>query len=201
MLREEVDSLQNELDRHDQYSRRSCLVIDGITPIKNESNNDLIQRIKNLTTDHLKRNSVHPDQFDLEFDKCHRIGKVKDNKQAVIIKFKSDAFRERLYRARKSVPQGIRFRVSLTKRRIDLIENANKAVESIDVIKFAYADVNGNLKILLNQPLNGRWALPFNNLQELNELITEIDVHSAADQSSNSNLLDPQPLANGEATS
>ena len=194
VLRGEVDHLHNEVDRLEQYSRRTCLVIDGVVPVRGETNADLFQRVKDLTTNHLgRRDSVHPDEFNREFDKCHRIGPIKDNRQPLIIKFRSDNFREKLYRARKSAPNGVRFRVSLTKKRIHLIEDANKIVTNQEKIKFAYADINGNVKVLLKEKSrNGRWALHFNCIEELNELISEINdpiSNSAPDTHQNESLI------------
>ena len=175
VLREEVDHLHSETDRLEQYSRRSCLVIDGINPIKNETNHQLMQRIMNLTTNHLNRDNVHPNEFNVEFDKCHPIGQIKDNKQSVIVKFRSNAFRERLYRAKKSTPVGIKFCVSLTKRRATLVDEATKKVADVPNVKFAYADANGNLKLLLNEKTkSGSWALPFNSMNELEEILAKI---------------------------
>ena len=168
-----MDQLSAEIDDQEQYSRRSCLTIDGIQPAKNETANQLYEKIKQLTTNHLNNDSVSPNNFDYEYDKCHRIGPVKNNKQSVIVKFRSDNFRERLYRAKKSAPRGIKFRVSLTKRIIELIKKANLKVDNIEGFKFAYADANGNLKLLLNQKSNnGKWTLPFSDIRELDDILS-----------------------------
>ena len=172
LLSGEVDRLNSEVDRLEQYSRRSCLVISGIHPDKNETTQDLYNKIKNLTTNHLQQESVSPNTFDFEFDKCHRIGPVKDNKQSVIVKFRSDAFREHLYKNRKCLPKGVKFRVSLTKKRIDILEKANEKIKELNGVKFAYADANGNLKLLLKEKTDkGRWTLQFDNLEELDGLL------------------------------
>ena len=172
--------LKKSIDKNEQYSRRKCLIIDGIVPDRNETIDDLKAKIKNITTNHLnnnnKNNNVHPGAFDNEFDKCHRIGVVKGNKQSVIVKFKSDGFREYLYKSKKSTPRNIRFRVSLTKSRINLFEHANKKIEGIPAIKFAYADANGNPRLLLdNKTRNGSWTLPFEDEDELDDLL--LDFH------------------------
>ena len=180
VLTGEVERCHEEIDRLEQYSRRTCLVIEGINPVKNESPEDLFHKIKNLTTNHLlNNNNVNPQHFDFEFDKCHRIGPVRQNKQSVIVKFRSDSFREHIYRKKKSLPQGVKFKVSLTKKRIDILEKANEKTKTNGSIKFAYADVNGNLKLLLTEKSSqGRWALPFNNLKELDTLIDDHSTQS-----------------------
>ena len=167
--------LKKEIDNNEQYSRRKCLIIDGIAPVKTETPEQLKQKIKLIATNHMKIRNIHPDAFEFEFDKCHRIGPVKNNRQSAIIKFKSDNFREHMYRSKKSAPTNVRFRVSLTKRRINLLLHANERVEGIPLIKFAYADINGNTKLLLNQQSNnGRWTLPFDDEDSLDTVINDI---------------------------
>ena len=43
---------------------------------------------------------------------------------------------------------------SLSRNRIDLLRKANEAIEGNGNFKFAYADMHGNLKFVLNKPLN-----------------------------------------------
>ena len=184
VLRGEVDRLNEELDNNEQYSRRTCIVVSGIETDLHESPDSLYQKIKNLTSNHLKEDSVHPNAFDMEFDKCHRIGTPKNGRQSVIVKFRSDSFRERMYKAKRSLPKGIKFRVSLTKRRIQILEKANEKVKDVVKVKFAYADLNGNLKLLLQQKLNtGQWTIPFKNEIELDSILQNLkEIPSQNDQ-------------------
>lgn len=80
VLNNEVERLREQIDDHEQYSRRNCLVITGLLPNKNESVYGLQNKIKNLVCNHMTSDDalVHPSKFDYEFDKCHRLGSTKD---------------------------------------------------------------------------------------------------------------------------
>ena len=81
------DLLPEKIDNLQQYSRRNCLVLDGLPVIANES-----VKVKETVVNDLKIDST---EFDNEFDKTHRIGPVSDNgqNQKVIVCFKSHSFR------------------------------------------------------------------------------------------------------------
>ena len=52
-------------------------------------------------------------------------------------------------------------RPSLPRNRIDLLRKANEAIEGDENFKFAYADIHGNLKFVLNKPLNRKYVKHF----------------------------------------
>lgn len=170
ILEDQVDSLQ-------QYQRRSCMIIDGIPPVKNGTKEDMLQiksKIKKIVTTKLDVSSA---SFEDNFDKCHRLGPVKNGKQSTIIRFRTHSFREKLYLDRKNLDSNnIRFRVSLTSKRIELLKQANEMIKenNNNLFKFAYADVSGNLRILLNKSVDNRWSYPFTNTIELNDLVLKL---------------------------
>lgn len=170
ILEEQVDSLQ-------QYQRRSCMIIDGIQPVKKGTKEDMLQlksKIKKIVTTKLDISNA---SFEDNFDKCHRIGPVKNGKQSSIIRFRTHSFRENLYMSRKNLDtDNIRFRVSLTSKRIELLKQANETIKESknNVFKFAYADISGNLRVLLSKAIDNRWSYPFTNTNEFNDLIRRL---------------------------
>ena len=50
---------------------------------------------------------------------------------------------------------------SLSRNRIDLLRKANEAIEGNENFKFAYVDMHGNLKFVLNKPLNRKYVKHF----------------------------------------
>lgn len=162
VLRDQIDDLQ-------QYQRRSCLVIEGIPLDGEETTQKLRGKVETIVTTKLGDGSVVKEEFNDHYDKCHRIGKVKNSQQPVIVKFKTDSFREYLYRQRKKTPAGVKFKVSLTKKRIELLEIAESMSKDFEQIKFAYADPNGNTKFMLRFPYKRKWTLPFKNESEAAE--------------------------------
>ena len=57
----------------------------------------------------------------------------------------------------------LKVKLSLTKRRTKIINYAHRITESVPEVKFAYADVNGNLKIRLHEQREGKYTFPFNS--------------------------------------
>ena len=159
-LEKRVDNLENELvtvrhvnnilskevDRLQQYQRRSCIVIDGINTEQEESINRITEKARNVLIHNLKFDEK---EVDSEIDKVHSVGKPKDGKQATILRFKSHSFRAKVYEKRKSITnKKLKVRVSLTKKRSDLIKYAYSITENTPPnLKFVFADINGNLKL------------------------------------------------------
>lgn len=124
------------VDYEEQYSRRRHLVIMEIATIdKNITDND-----DQRATATKQKTSLEKDTIGKNIEKRHPIGKPKQGIQQQIIKFKTDSFKEFVYRRHKSrikmtkqnqrhgnanvgtKPNGIEFKSSLTKRRINLLE-------------------------------------------------------------------------------
>ena len=106
--------------------------------------------IKNLGFEERKVNE--------ELDKCHRLGKAKDGKQSTIIRFKSHSFQASVYASKSNIQnkKKIKVRLSLTKCRTKIINYAHGITESVPEVKFAYADINDNLKIRLHEQREGK---------------------------------------------
>ena len=162
LLKQEVDNLQ-------QYQRRTCNIVDGITPVKDEMEKQMTAKtknflIKNLGFEERKVNEV--------LDKCHRLGKAKDWKQSTIIRFKSHSFRASVYASRNNIQnkKKLKVKLSLTKRRTKIINYAHRITESVPEVMFAYADVNGNLKIRLHEQREGKYTFPFNSIDSLHHI-------------------------------
>ena len=67
----------------------------------------------------------------------------------------------------------IKFKVSLTKRRTELLRYATDTIKDYHQIKFAFADTNGQLKIRLNYGTeNNRLVNNFNSEHDLHEIVT-----------------------------
>ena len=118
--------------------------------------------IKNLGFEERKINE--------ELDKCHRLRKAKDRKQSTIKWFESHSFQASLYASRSNIQnrKKIKLKLSLTKHRTKIINYAHSITELIPGVKFAYVDVNGNLKINLHDQTKGKYMIPFNSIDSLN---------------------------------
>ena len=103
LLKQEVDNLQ-------QYQRRTCNIVDGITPVKDEMEKQMTAKTKNFL---IKNLGFEERKVNEELDKCHRLGKAKDGKQSTIIRFKSHSFRASIYASRNNIQNKKKLKVKI----------------------------------------------------------------------------------------
>ena len=123
-----------------------------------------------------KLDSVHLN-LDMAIDRAHRVGPKRDRagnptERAMIVRFTSWRSRTQVYTKRKKDGQnnGARFYVDLTKRRADLRKTAVEKTRGNAKVKFAYADVNNNICLLL---VDGKKKV-FNSEQELDAILATL---------------------------
>ena len=75
LLKQEVDHLQ-------QYHCPACIIVDGITPVKDETEEQITVKTKKFL---IKSLGFEESKVNEELDKCHCLGKAKDGKQSTII--------------------------------------------------------------------------------------------------------------------
>ena len=137
--------------------------------INYDKNKKPLTVIKNLGFEERKINE--------ELNKCHCLETGKDEKQSTIIRFKSHLFQASAY-ASGSIIQNrkkLRLKLSLTNHRRKIINYAHTIRELIPWVKFAYTDVNGNLKIHLHEQTEDKYMFPFNSIDSLNGIFRKFD--------------------------
>ena len=125
-----------------------------------------------------KEAEIDEDDFRKHVDKIHPIGGAKTETK------RDSGFKEKLFLQQKrnkkidnakkkknpkhksQVRLNVQF--SLSRNRIDLLRKANEAIEGNENFKFAYPDVHGNLKFVLNKPLNRRYVKHFRSEEDIN---------------------------------
>ena len=93
LLKQEVDNLQ-------QYQRRTCNIVDGITPVKDEMEKQMTAKTKNFL---IKNLGFEERKVSEELNKCHPLGKAKDGKQSTVMWFKSHSFGASVYASRNNI--------------------------------------------------------------------------------------------------
>ena len=144
------------LQKHDDlesYTRRQNLRIVGI-PEPEEGREDgavCIEKVK----EEIAKLDIHLD-LDVAIDRAHRVGPKTDRQgkpvqRAMIVRFTSWRARTHVYTNRKkNKGDGGRFYLDLTKRRFDLKKKAEEKIKDNPKVKFAYADVNNNICLMLS---------------------------------------------------
>ena len=170
-MKEDYGLLKRELDDLNQYVRRPNLRIFGVSVKRNENSVDVERVVKKIIEDH------EIDIPDSSIDRAHRIGKVKkyddgSELQPIIVRFTSFRDRTRFYKARKDIKDSCKYGVSLdlTKTRLSLLNEARDYVKDVPGIKFAYSDINCNLRVFTS---NGRHLL-FESMCDLQLIISKL---------------------------
>ena len=152
-----LEHLKVNADNQEQYSRRTCLRINGIKAEKNETAEKCLEKVKKVCQD-LKVNI--PDEC---FDRAHRIGK---DKKCMIVKFTSFRYRTLLYRNRnKDGP--VKIHLDLTKHRLNLLDKAKELMTENCGVNFVFADVNCNT---VARMVDGSYKF-FNTLEEFTNVL------------------------------
>ena len=102
--------------------------------------------------------------------------------QAIIVKFKTHSFTEKIYHQQKKLVKGIKISPSLTKWHSDILQQVQHIIkeESSDdlpnegVVKFAFADVHGTLKIVLSKPYKNRHIFAFDSVLKYFQIINKV---------------------------
>ena len=166
-----MEKLEVEVEKAEQYSRRSCLRIYGI-PVpddanKSETSHDCVEKVLDLCKE------MEVNIPDSEIDRAHRIGSKKRvegvDQQAVIVKFKSWKSRCAFYRGRKKLDENspVRIRLDLTAKRLKLLSLAIELSKKNGHVDFAFADVNCRLALKMS---SGQFKF-FTTEEELLEII------------------------------
>lgn len=152
-LREEVDYLRkcvktanNANADAEQYGRRMMLDISGNPGDTGDVNEDVETKILNYAKD------ANIDLSSTDIDKALRLGKQKSNSpvnRRVIVKFTNSKARQKIYKARKTFPNGKFVLESLTRKREQLAFEARKLKREGKLVKTWVADANiyGTLNI------------------------------------------------------
>ena len=159
----------------DTYSRRPCLIVPGVKKEKNENMENLTETI----IDKLEQTGIPKEELKTNIGKLHGTGPYQPstNTQPVIVRFKSHSFQEKIYNKRKNVNKDIKLVSSLTRRRLELLNklqialNDSKENGILDVVKFIFADVHGSMKLVLQNPYKDRSVFSFNSELEFYQFV------------------------------
>ena len=166
------DTLSSELDRLDQYHRRSNIIIKNVFLPEHESDRAIHAKVGKVLEKDLKL----PNVFNT-IDKFHRVGKVrmKDGKKAqdIIVRFNNHSSRYAVYKERKKA-QNVKIVPNLTRTRSKLLFDASQLVKTLESIEFCFANTHGDLYVRLVKEHEGNILHRFNSINELKKLISDM---------------------------
>ena len=91
-----IEDLEKKMERQEQYSRRNCILIQGLKEEKNESTYDRVLKLFRVV--------LNEDVVLADLDRTHRIGKKGDSSskpRPAIVKFAQYNIREKVYSREK----------------------------------------------------------------------------------------------------
>ena len=69
---------------------------------------------------------------------------------------------------------GFNLQPSLTERRLELLQYAIEKLTAVKEIKSPYADMYGNLKVVLNTPIRNRYVVGFKTKEDVVLILTSL---------------------------
>ena len=135
VLSNTVDVLKSQQDNQEQYSRRYCLRVTGIPKEDDESSKTCVEKVIKVCQD------LNLDIKNEDIDRAHRIGK---DKKTMIVKFHSFRKRTMFYKNRKNGDDSIKVHLDLTKRRLNLLDEARSLINNDNNVDFVFGDINCN---------------------------------------------------------
>ena len=141
--------------------------------MRNEENkHQILEKLKNVLIRNLGFNEEKVQQ---KFGKCHRVEPVKDDQQTTIMPFKSCKFKKKVYKKRKTPKnKKNKMKPSLTKTHTKTLSYAHEVKNTnLEIINFAFADPNGNLKFRLENSINWKSVFSFRNMNEIYKMIID----------------------------
>ena len=162
--------LVRKCDDLESYTRRQNLRIVGIPEAGREDGEACLQKVK----EEIGKLDVNLD-LDRAIDRAHRVGPSKDRQgnpveRPMIVRFSTWRARTHVYTNRKKEDGHAKFYVDLTKRRFDLKKVAQQKTQGNPKVKFAYADVNNNICLRLEDDSKKM----FNSVEELDQILARI---------------------------
>ena len=149
---------------NEQYRRRTCIRITNIPCEEKETSEEVLKKVKKLIKEEAE--VYIPEE---NIDRVHRVGPKKNKNQAIIVKFSTFRHWTLFYRARKKLKNGVKLHIDLTKKRFNLLLDAQSFIQGKENVKYVYADINCNLKIRFSD--NGEKI--FSSMSELESMFPE----------------------------
>ena len=114
--------MKKKADDQEQYSRRNCLLIHGLTETKTEDTDEMVLDVIN--------NKLNIEMSQISIDRSHRLGKQKGPRQkpqAIIVKFTRYKDKHHVFRNKKLLKGvGISFTERLALKRMEHLKKARE---------------------------------------------------------------------------
>ena len=175
LMKDKVQELLSKrINQLEQYTRRYSVIIKGIECRANEVRDGKLKEDVEGLIEECESSTTMAD-----VDKFHRNGPRKDDKQDLIIRFKSHSAKEHFYKARKTIKRrGVKVQPSLSTDTKELLEEARETLLNYgeDYVHnppaFVMADVHGILWVKFREETKEeKLFYKFDTIQKLRDII------------------------------
>ena len=136
LCKKKCSDLELSLDNNEQYSRTTCLRITSIPCEEKEASEEVLKKVKILI-----KKEAEVDIPEETVDRAHRVGPKKNKNQAIRNKFFTFRHRTVFYRVRKTLKNGIKLHIDLTKKRFNLLLDVQSFIQGKENVEYVYADM------------------------------------------------------------
>ena len=72
---------------------------------------------------------------------------------------------------------------SLTKSWLELLQYAKEKLKAVKEVRFPYADMHGNLKIVMNTPRRNRYLIGFKTKDDIGQILAHLHIQDYEEKS------------------
>ena len=161
-----INKLEDDSEELEQCGRSLCLRIEGVPSAKNETSEEVLEKVKYLVSE------SGCDIPDIVIDRAHCTGKGYTHKKSnlscksITVRFTTFRHRTMLYRNRNKLNK-VKVKLDLTKKRYDIYTDAINFVKNYSIVNFVMVDINRRLKVVFT---NGNSSF-FKSIIDLKESI------------------------------
>ena len=149
--------MQQANEELEQYGRRLCVRIDGVSTVDNKTSDNVLDKVKSL----IKETSC--DIPDVVIERTHRIRKGYNDKEkknvrcksiilhfttiftSIIVRF---SHRTMFYHSRANLKNNVKLKLDLTKNRYKIFTKAIETAKIYDNLNYIMVDINCQLKVV-----------------------------------------------------
>ena len=70
----------------------------------------------------------------------------------------------------------LNFQLSLTKCQLELLQYVKEKLTAVKEVKFPYADMHGNLKVVLNTPIRNRYVVGSKTKEDIGQILASLGI-------------------------
>ena len=154
-----------------------------------ETKGRVVEEYQNISSWNLQKTGLPLEEIERNIDKLPRVGRFDHETQftqPIIVEFKTHSFKQKIYHQWKKLAKWIKISPSLTNQRSDIlqqvqhimkVENSDDSPNKERIVKFAFADVYGTLKIVLTKSYKNGHVFAFDSVLQCFQIVNKVSTN------------------------